>query len=139
VVYIVCYLYRSIFEKALAEPSFSPTYAEFCRRLSDQLPQFEETVVAPSASPAAPAAEGANVDGVAGAGAPTGDVVTKVQTYTFKRLLLQRCQEEFEAKENPAVKARLELLEVSSWLWITWVSWGCTAGVLSSCDFHRSS
>lgn len=55
---------NSLFEKAVAEPTFSPTYAQFSVHLSDKLPTFTD--------------------------ADTGDITT------FKRLLLNTCQNEFE-------------------------------------------
>lgn len=57
----------SVFEKALAEPAFSPTYAEFCARLQTDLPSFDEPGQQPQ---------------------------------NFKRLILNRCQAEFESKNT---------------------------------------
>jgi len=52
----------AVFEKAISEPAFSPTYADFALRLSKTLPTFQ--------------------DGS--------------ETHTFKRVLLNKCQAEFE-------------------------------------------
>ena len=59
----------AVFEKALAEPHFSPLYAQFCVRLSESLPSF------PSEDPALP-----------------GDV-------SFRKLILNQAQAEFENSE----------------------------------------
>lgn len=64
-------LVKAVFEKALAEPAFSPTYAKFCHKLTPKLPFFYE------------------------------DPERKTQKQTFKRLILNTCQCEFE-KPMPA-------------------------------------
>jgi hypothetical protein len=61
---------HAVFEKALAEPNFSPVYAEFCVKLSIRLPSFND-------QPDDPA-----------------------QLQSFKRLLLNQCQAEFEQEEE---------------------------------------
>jgi len=57
----------AVFEKALAEPNFSPVYAEFCKQINPLLPTFTS--------------ENNN-------------------TQTFKRLILNQCQAEFERENN---------------------------------------
>jgi len=61
---------KLVFDKALAEPKFSPMYAQLCRKVAENTPDF-------------------SVDG---------------KTQTFKRLLLNRCQEEFESSFKPVKK-----------------------------------
>ena len=63
----------AIFEKALAEPNFSPTYAQFCVVLSDKLPTFADD-------------EGEQ---------------------TFRKLILNRCQAEFEAENHTLSEQQL--------------------------------
>ncbi len=60
----------AVFEKALAEPNYSHVYAEFCVRLSIKLPSF-----------------------------PADENDTQ-NTINFKRLVLNRCQQEFEKSEK---------------------------------------
>jgi len=67
-----------IFDKALLEPTFCELYAQFCKELSKELPQFEQ-------------------DGV---------------TISFKRTLLNKCQDVFERgvkEEAEAEKAEEEV------------------------------
>ncbi len=70
----------AIFDKAVAEPAFSPTYAEFCVRLVPKMPTFD--VVVPAEPDAAPDSD--------------GKIATKNETKTFKRFILNQCQTEFE-------------------------------------------
>ena len=67
-----------VFDKALTETTFSEIYAEMCRQLNARLPTFE------------PVKEG------------------KKQQSTFRKQLLNKCQEEFEkgAAAMDAVTAR---------------------------------
>lgn len=60
----------SVFEKALAEPNYSPVYAEFCVKLSARLPSF-----------------------------PANENDTQ-NTHNFKRLILNQCQQEFENQDG---------------------------------------
>jgi len=66
----------AVFEKALAEPNFSPVYAEFCKEINTVLPTFKSE------------------DKTAN---------------TFKRLILNQCQAEFERENNqdPAEVAKM--------------------------------
>jgi len=68
-----------IFDKALTEVTFTELYAELCVQLNAKLPGFED--------PDAPATDGA-----------------KKLNITFRRVLLNKCQEEFEAGDS-AMKA----------------------------------
>ena len=56
-----------MFDKALSEPTFSALYAQLCLHLSSELPDFTE-----------PGEEG------------------KQQKVTFRRIILNKCQSEFE-------------------------------------------
>jgi translation initiation factor 4G len=58
----------SVFEKAVSQPNFAPTYADFASELQQTLPSFEK-------------------DGEDGS----------KETLSFKRMLLMKCQDEFEA------------------------------------------
>ena len=71
-------LLLQVFDKALTETTFSEIYAEMCRQLNARLPTFE------------PVKEG------------------KKQQSTFRKQLLNKCQEEFEkgAAAMDAVTAR---------------------------------
>lgn len=60
-----------IFEKALDEPKYSSMYAQLCRRLCEEAPSFEPT----------------------GSGVPCW-------FQTFRRLLLKKCQDEFENRSK---------------------------------------
>lgn len=62
---------NQIFDKALMEPTFCEMYANFCSRLSSELPDFGEDN----------------------------------EKITFKRLLLNKCQEEFERGEREEEEA----------------------------------
>jgi len=64
-----------IFDKALEEGHFCKMYAELCNYLKDHLPEFQD-----DADPA------------------LGE--TKVKKVTFKRCLLNKCQEEFERADR---------------------------------------
>lgn len=64
-----------IFDKALEEGHFCKMYAELCNYLKDQLPEFQD-----------------ETDPVLGE--------TKVKKVTFKRCLLNKCQEEFERADR---------------------------------------
>jgi len=64
-----------IFDKALEEGHFCKMYAELCNNLKDHLPEFQD-----DADPA------------------LGE--TKVKKVTFKRCLLNKCQEEFERADR---------------------------------------
>ena len=68
----------AVFEKALAEPNFSPVYAQFCVRLSEALPAF------PSEDPASP-----------------GEA-------SFRKLILNQCQSEFENESHKLSAAQVE-------------------------------
>eukprot|EP00163_Fabomonas_tropica_P029738 TRINITY_DN648_c2_g1_i4.p1 TRINITY_DN648_c2_g1~~TRINITY_DN648_c2_g1_i4.p1 ORF type:complete len:1354 (-),score=400.81 TRINITY_DN648_c2_g1_i4:226-4287(-) len=57
-----------IFDKALGEPNFSTMYAELCLKMAAQLPEFKNPE----------------------------DMDAKGRPQTFKRILLNQCQEEFE-------------------------------------------
>ena len=67
-----------LFEKAVDEPKFCPIYAGVCRRLSDQGPNFEEPDLSATAA-----------DGSAPRKPPT-----------FLKLLLRKCQDEFENRSR---------------------------------------
>ena len=60
----------TVFEKALAEPNYSPVYAEFSLKLSARLPSF-----------------------------PADESDTQ-NTHNFKRLVLNQCQREFENQDG---------------------------------------
>ena len=64
---------RQIFEKALDEPKYSSLYAQLCRRLHDDAPNFDPPA-------------GSGVNGAAAAAANS----------SFSRLLLNKCKDEFE-------------------------------------------
>ena len=90
---------EQVFDKALSEPTFSALYAQLCLHLSSELPDFTE-----------PNEEG------------------KPQKVTFRRIILNKCQSEFEkgaaamtavesreqqqAKEQAEDKVLLQLLTV---------------------------
>lgn len=65
-----------IFDKALFEPHFCELYSQLCHTLQKRLPEFDD-----------PAEEAAPADG-------SGEV--KRRKLNFRRLLLNKCQEEFE-------------------------------------------
>ncbi|KAL3931794.1 MAG: hypothetical protein SGPRY_000977 [Prymnesium sp.] len=69
-----------VFDKALFEPIFGYMYAELCVRCAEKFPEFKDELN-PTAKP-----------------------------HTFKRLLLNKCQEEFE-KENNIASAMADLPE----------------------------
>lgn len=73
-------LIGQLFEKALQEPTFSSLYAELCRVLSDRLLSDGVEFIDPTAQ------EGQ-------------------QAITFKRVLLNKCQEEFEKGDKAMEKA----------------------------------
>jgi len=60
----------AVFEKALAEPNYSPVYAEFCVKLAARLPAFP------------------------------ADEQDTANTHNFKRLILNQCQNEFEKDKD---------------------------------------
>jgi len=62
-----------VFEKAIAEPTFSPTYAGFCETLSKKMPTFGED--------------------------------ESGKSLTFKRLILNQCQNEFEKSKQSELTA----------------------------------
>ena len=64
----------AVFEKALNEPSFSPTYAQFCVKMTDKLPSFE-------------------------------DPEQKGKMQSFKRLILNRCQTEFDGAQDGSARS----------------------------------
>ena len=70
-----------MFDKALTEPTFCELYSELCRDMSKELPDFED---------------------------PEGNVGTdgKQMRITFRRILLNKCQMEFEKGAN--AKAAVE-------------------------------
>ncbi len=81
----------AVCEKALAEPGFCAIYADFCVKLSPKLPTFESDVdevsgailrIVTEETKSEPSAPG-----------------TKRITQTFRRLLLNTCQREFEKDE----------------------------------------
>ena len=74
----------NVFEKALMEPNFSPTYAEFCVQLAGKLPVFPQELE----------------DG-------------NETTISFKKLVLSKCQEEFECQTSDAQKEKIEGLSDS--------------------------
>lgn len=63
------------FEKAVLEPTFCPMYSQLCSHLSSRLPQFPSTSAPSSSNSSTPAGE---------------------KSVTFRRVLLNTCQEEFE-------------------------------------------
>ena len=73
-------LIGQLFEKALQEPTFSSLYAELCRVLSDRFLSEGVEFLDPAA--------------------PEGQ-----QAITFKRVLLNKCQEEFESGDKAIAKA----------------------------------
>ena len=72
-----------IFDKALLEPTFCEMYAEFCGKLSEEMPEFEEEM--------------------------EGREKAKV---TFRRTLLNKCQVEFERGVREQLEAEREEEEV---------------------------
>ncbi len=70
-----CACVLQVFDKALSEPSFSEIYATLCFDLNKELPSFKDEA----------GEEGA-------------------QEITFRRILLNKCQEEFE-EGDAAMKA----------------------------------
>ena len=84
-------LVDQIFDKALLEPTFSELYAKLCKAMQDSkcLPVF--------------GADGEALPGVA-EGAPTA---ARQQVYDFRKALLNKCQQEFEA----GIKARNEHMQ----------------------------
>lgn len=73
-------LIGQLFEKALQEPTFSSLYAELCRVLSDRFMNEGVEFLDPTA--------------------PEGQ-----QKITFKRVLLNKCQEEFETSDKAIARA----------------------------------
>ena len=81
----------AVFEKALAEPNFSPLYAQFCVRLSEALPTFPSEEPPPQAAAGAPAA-------------------SKAADVSFRRLMLNRAQEEFQSQHQLSRCEQLEAM-----------------------------
>ena len=82
---------RLIFDKALTEPSFGHLYADLCVQVNDSFPSLKET-------PLDPATGAPLCDPATGAPLPARDV-------TFKRILLNKCQVEFEEIDDDSMRA----------------------------------
>mmetsp|Transcript_27984 Transcript_27984/g.39438 ORF Transcript_27984/g.39438 Transcript_27984/m.39438 type:complete len:870 (-) Transcript_27984:833-3442(-) len=91
---------KLVFDKALAEPKFCAMYSQLCKKLAEHCPDF-----------------------------PSADGTVKKQ-FTFKRLLLNRCQEEFESsfhggnakkeeleKKYAAAQSKEEQVQIEEDLW----------------------
>jgi translation initiation factor 4G len=85
-----------IFSKALVEPTFCETYAMLCSAMSTRLVEAVPEGAEPGTQPKLIEFEKED------ASSPTG-----VVTITFKRVLLNKCQEEFE-KGDAGIRAAME-------------------------------
>jgi translation initiation factor 4G len=81
-----------IFDKALNEPTFAPMYAMMCSKLNTKFPEFTD-----EPPPPPPTAEGEE---------PLPPPVAKPET--FRRILLNLCQEEFENKLDREALAKMD-------------------------------
>ncbi|RWS03662.1 eukaryotic translation initiation factor 4 gamma 2-like protein, partial [Dinothrombium tinctorium] len=89
-----------IFEKALEEPNYSSMYAQLCRKLSEEVPDFESSSSTNSSIPAS--TPYTNVSNTILSFSLFNNAFMTYDQQTFCKLLLAKCKDEFENRRKAA-------------------------------------
>eukprot|EP01116_Phalansterium_solitarium_P020284 TRINITY_DN5921_c0_g1_i3.p1 TRINITY_DN5921_c0_g1~~TRINITY_DN5921_c0_g1_i3.p1 ORF type:complete len:1539 (-),score=551.85 TRINITY_DN5921_c0_g1_i3:66-4682(-) len=97
---------KLVFDKAVSEPKFCSMYAKLCHKLSHLTP-------AEQPAPDAAAAAAASMLLTSSSESVGAEQQQQKKTNSFRRLLLNRCQEEFESSTHAAYKQQTDLSDAT--------------------------